>query len=116
MEIKDWIDAGYKRFELTDRLLNKNADFGLQKSFRDEQGKKFYITVYVYDRDKYPNKYKVDRYGFMPTANFDLRDNQPFFNVDMNGTFTIEECEAWFERMFEFFGRPYYALYENATI
>lgn len=111
MDIKDWTDAGYKMFDVKVSYINRNADFGLQKCISDDKGKKYYITVYVYDREKYSGDYNVvDRYGFMPTVHFDLRDNQPFFNVDMNGNFTINECELWFEGLFEFFGKPYYAL------
>jgi len=116
MKPEDWIDKGYKRFELVDGLFDRNADFVLQKCFKDEQGKKFYITVYVYDRDKYLIKDHPDRYGFMPTAQFELRDNKPFFNLEMNGTFTIDECERWFEDAFRFFGSPYYELYENESM
>jgi hypothetical protein len=42
---KDFIDAGYKRFNPNGQ---KNADFGLQKLISDDKGKKYYLTVFAY--------------------------------------------------------------------
>ena len=50
----DWIAAGYKRYEVRNKQTNKLADFLLQKRFDDDVGKKYFITVYCYDRTKYP--------------------------------------------------------------
>ena len=114
--LDDWIAAGYKRFELNTAPLNKNADFGLQKLFRDDTGKQYYITVYVYDRTRYPG-YPWDSkddapYGFIPTAHFFVGEegahSQPFFNIEMNGRFNITEAEEWFAKIWELFGKPYY--------
>jgi len=110
--LDDWIAAGYKRFKLHHTALDKNADFGLQKLFHDDSGKRYYITVYVYDRTRYPgypwNEEAPDPYGFMPTAQFHINDEAAFFNVEMNGKFTLAEMEDWFNRLWELFGKPYY--------
>ena len=110
--IMDWLSAGYKRFELR-KPLTKSADFGLQKLFRDDTGKRYYITVYVYDRTRYPGYPWQDAlpepYGFMPTAQFNLGENMAWFDVEMNGKFTIAECEEWFDKLWVLFGKPYYS-------
>ena len=113
--IMEWLSAGYKRFELHDKSLNKLADFGLQKLFRDDTGKRYYITVYAYDRSRYPGYPWEDAlpepYGFMPTAQFNLTlgEHRVFFNVEMNGKIDIAEMEVWFELLWEMFGKPYYS-------
>lgn len=108
---EDWIKSGYRRFELCDNLLNKSADFGLQKRFDDEKGKRYFITVYVYDWEKYP-QHIGERFGFMPTVNFALGNDKPFYDISMNGTFDIAECETKMERLWIHFGKPYYELFE----
>lgn len=112
--LDEWIAAGYKRFETRNNSLNKNSDFGLQKLFRDEIGKRYYITVYVYDRTRYPGypwlEKEPQQYGFMPTAQFHTNDTT-FFNIEMNqvsGPFNIAEMEEWFDSLWRFFGKPYY--------
>lgn len=119
MNIDDWITAGYKQFDIGESSIHNSADFGLQKLFSDEIGKRYYITVYVYDRSRYPgypwNESEPQQYGFMPTSHFRLGGYEdyryPFFNLEMNGTFTISECEDWFNKAWEMFGKPYYEKY-----
>ena len=115
--IMEWLSAGYKRFELRDNALSKSADFGLQKLFRDDTGKRYYITVYVYDRTRYPGYPWQDAlpepYGLMPTTQFNVGEEdsyaRPFFNIEMNGKFTVTEAEEWFNKLWELFGKPYYS-------
>lgn len=109
---EDWITAGYRRFELCDRLLNKSADYGLQKRFDDAQGKKYFITVYVYDWSKYPQRHG-ERFGFMPTVNFNLGNDEPFYDITINGTFDIAQCEIEMERLWIHFGMPYYEEFDK---
>ena len=121
MTLDDWLSAGYKRFEMNNSPINKSADFGMQKLFSDDTGKRYYITVYVYDRSRYPGypwgKDDEPQYGFMPTTHYtvgkDDEYNYPFFNLEMNGTFTIAEAEAWFEKAWEMFGKPYYSEWDK---
>lgn len=112
MKPEDWIAAGYKRFEFSDRTLNKLADFGLQKRFDDEEGKKYFITVYVYDWSKYP-QHHGDPFGFMPDVQFRLGNDAPTFDITMNGTFDIAIVEKEMKRLWEHFGKPYYDKWET---
>jgi len=86
--LQDWLDRGYRRFEIADymRSINKNADFMLQKRFDDERGKKYYITVYCYDRSRYPEHAReyLPEIGFMTDVQFQLGDHKPFFNITIN--------------------------------
>lgn len=113
--IENWIEAGYRKHSAG--IIDKHAAFILQKRFDDEVGKKYFITVYVYDRDLYPDHMKehighIPRFAFMPTAHFSLHDNKPFFNIEMNGIetseMTVTEVEEYFERFWNFFEKPYY--------
>ena len=52
---EDWIAKGYKQFKSTIKPL---ADFGLQKRFDDENGKRYFITVWVYDNSAYMDSYE----------------------------------------------------------
>lgn len=118
--LEEWLDRGYRRYDISEksRDLNKLADFLLQKRFDDENGKKYYITVYTYDRDKYPQHARehvkdLPRYGYMPSVHFSLRDGQPFFNIEMNAPRSIDEVESYFERFWEMLNRPYYEKNEG---
>ena len=108
----DWISSGYKRYEVPEwnREINKLADFLLQKRVDDERGKKYFITVYCYDRSRYPGYMQVHmpEIGFMPTANFNLGDDKPFFNVEINAINSVDQTEEYMERFWELLGRPYY--------
>lgn len=44
--VQDWINQGYKKFHST---FKEYADYGLQKLIKDEVGKKYFITVWVYE-------------------------------------------------------------------
>lgn len=115
MDIKDWIDAGYARWETLGKEINRLADFGLQKCIRDDEGKRYYITVYVYDRTRYPGypwkDEKPEPYGFMPTVQFSTEAG-PIYDLTINGTFTVQSAESDIARLWEHFGRPYYERYE----
>jgi len=49
LTIQDWIDQGYKKFHSS---FKEYAAFGLQKLIQDEVGKKYYISVWVYENSK----------------------------------------------------------------
>lgn len=116
---QSWLDAGYRRYEVHDKKMNNLADFLLQKRLDDDTGKKYFITVYCYDRTKYPVQYRQfdnEPVGFMPTAHFSLRDNKPFFNIEMNGVEqmnSISDIEEWFEMFWNLLGNPYYEEWEQ---
>lgn len=118
MTLDDWIAAGYKRYEVTNRELNKLADFLLQKRFDDDEGKKYFITVYCYDWTTYPEPHIRNKpIAYMPTAQFVLGDNLPHFNIEMNGiesmTGGIKAVEDWFEVFWKVFRQPYYERWED---
>lgn len=121
MTLDDWIAAGYKRYEVTNRELNKLADFLLQKRFDDDEGKKYFITVYCYDRTNYPEPhmsfFKNKSIAYTPTAQFVLGDNLPHFNIEMNGIESmaggIKAVEDWFEVFWKVFRQPYYEKWEK---
>lgn len=119
MDPQEWIDRGYRHYEVSEnsREFNRLADFILQKRFDDEVGKKYYITVYCYDRSKYPDHAlehvkDLPRYGYMPTVHLALRDNQPFFNVEMNGITSIDEVESYMEKFWLLLNKPYYEEFD----
>ena len=117
----DWIAAGYRRHEIRNKEMNKLADFLLQKRFDDDEGKKYFITVYRYDSTKYPESYirffETKPIAYMPTAHFVLGDNLPHFNIEMNGiesmTGGIKAVEDWFEVLWKVFRQPYYEKWEK---
>ena len=117
----DWIAAGYKRYEVRNKQTNKLADFLLQKRFDDDEGKKYFITVYCSDRTKYPEPhvrfFKDTPIAYAPTAHFVLGDNLPHFNIEMNAVETlhggIRAVEDWFEVFWKVFRQPYYEKYAD---
>jgi hypothetical protein len=115
---EDWIARGYRRHEVSEsrREMNKLADFILQKRIDDEKGKKYYITVYCYDRRRYPYPHNEmgDPFGFMASVHFALRDGKPFFNIEMNAVKGIDDVEAAYEGFWNHLGRPYYETWEEA--
>ena len=117
LTVEDWTSRGYKRYEVSDqsREVNKLADFLLQKRFDDEKGKKYFITVYCYDRKRYPDYMKgyLPEIGFMPTSNMNLGEKRPFFNIEMNAIESVAQVESFYEMFWQVLGRPYYEEFEN---
>lgn len=116
--VEEWIDNGYKRHDISydRREYNKLADFLFQKRFDDDNGKKYFITVYCYDRKKYPYEHQkiLPEIGYMATAQFVLGDDSPFFNIEMNNVSDIKEVEEYFDMFWETFKRPYYERFDTA--
>lgn len=91
---ENFIDAGYKRFSNSN--LNK-SDFGLQKLISDEIGKRYHITVWVYDWIKYRQfEYSV-KLTFSPDVQLQLKNNM-YFDVKMllNTDSTVEDIESFY--------------------
>ena len=118
--VQEWLDRGYRRYEVDDRQseIYKRASFMLQKRFDDTRGKRYFITVYCYDRTKYPKYAQVNlpEIGFMPSANFNLGDDKPFFNVQMNDIENIDQVEEYFERFWNMLEKPYYEEFEMVSL
>ena len=113
MKPQDWIDAGYKRFNQV-KHVREYADFGLQKRFDDEIGKKYFITVYVYDNSQHKARgYDMQDYSFSPDIQFVLGDGKPTINLEigMDKITTIVEVEQMVEQFWLMLGSVYYEKY-----
>lgn len=109
MTPEDWEAKGYKRFQSGHKF--KLEDFGLQKRIDDEKGKKYFITVYVYDRSRYPDfpLNTNDRWGFMPELYFNRPDDLISTTTTMHlHNHSIEQVEEEAEKLWVHFG-SYYA-------
>ena len=106
---QDFINQGYKKF--TQKFLNQ-ADFGLQKLIKDEKGKKYYITVYVFDFSKFPGYTHEQRYSFQPDVQFKTQSGE-YLNISMilNTDTDIPTIERYFEEIFEKMNIQYYELW-----
>ena len=121
IELQEWFDAGYTLYEVKNKDFSKLADFLLQKKFTDEEGIRYHITVYTYDRSKVEyyyldrNKENIERdgrYGYMPHAQFNLGDGKPFFEITMNAINSIREVEVYYEDFWCALLKPYCELYK----
>lgn len=109
---QDFINVGYKRFENV-KHIRSYADYGLQKLISDKKGKRYYITVYVYDnrklKEQRPELLMTD-FSFEPDVQFctDLTINIQF---GIKEETSIEQIEYMFHRMWVTAGKPYYELW-----
>jgi hypothetical protein len=114
MNIQQLENANYKRFEIPSgsKEFNKLADFLMQKSIRDEIGKRYFITVYCYDRSRYPYPHNREGgYAFMPTAQLHLdREAGTFINVEIgsNEQMTVDQMELHIDTIWQSIGANYY--------
>lgn len=111
---EQWIAAGYKKFKLSP-VLDKLADYGLQKLFSNIMGKKYYLTVYVYENfnKEYYSKYNgaILPYSFSPEIQFSPKDKMTFNAVFiMSADTTIEDVEKQARELWVSVGSPYYEL------
>ena len=117
---EDWIAQGYKKFTSD---FKSHTAFGLQKRFDDEAGKKYFITVWVYDyEDDYHKQFvnlgywrdKFSRYGYQPDVQLTTQDGDTFdvqfhFRNDGEwGVTSIEQLETFFDKMWRDMGCGYY--------
>ena len=114
LEVQDWVDAGYKAHY--GNTWN-NSDYLVQKLFSDDKGKRYYLTVYVYEHfnKEYYSRYSQNTpmVSFMPDVQFQL-GNKPTINVQLILTkeHTITDVEQQVEGLWESLGKPYYELFE----
>ena len=114
LTVEDFLEAGYKRFEQT----YNSADYGLQKCIRDDKGKKYYITVFVYEHFKseyYKANPHMNRYGFTPNVQYHEIDENDVTTdvsliVDYSNT-TVKIIEDKFEMLWKVLGGVYYERY-----
>ncbi len=114
---EEFLLNGYKRFDGGSAIL-KHADYLLQRCIRDEKGKKYYLTVYVYVRN-YSRYISSDdkrlELGFMPEVQFREDGVTPTIDVTFHNdeSTTLESMEAFFESMWVHLGKPYADRYED---
>lgn len=116
LTVADWTERGYRRCEVgPNREINKLADFLLQKRIDDDIGKRYYITVYCYDRSRYPDYMQdhMSAVGFMPTAHMSI-DSGPHFEFTVNACDSIDPVETYFDQFWRVVGQPYYELFDVA--
>ena len=112
---EDWEAQGYKRFNTT---IKPHAAFGLRKRFDDEIGKRYHITVWVYDNTPYMDKYTGhDRWSFQPEVQFN--ENNTTFDVQYFhrnsvqwGVTSIDQVEAFFLKMWKNMDCDYHEKWE----
>lgn len=110
---EDWLASGYKRFNEV-KHFKPYAEFGLQKCIRDELGKCYFITVYVYDNfnsimDIGP------RWSFAPDVQFCFED-KPTVNIELGTSgcnWSIASIEQQIHELWVFLGKPYYERYND---
>lgn len=106
---EDWEAVGYTRFN---QGRSNSADFGLQKCVRDEQGKKYYLTVWAYDNRKYQQQHPdITDWSFAPALQFNQGvESSITTNIELIlGTDdTIEKIEAYIENLWILMGSHYY--------
>lgn len=109
---EDWIAKGYKQFKSTTKPL---AAFGLQKRFDDDSGKRYFITVWVYDNSPFQDRFEGwVKYNFQPDVQFTMEDGTTFdvthyhTNNAKWGVTSIDDVEAFFYNMWEKLGCEYY--------
>ena len=109
---QDFIDAGYRRFDQVNHI-REHAAYGLQKLISDSVGKRYYITVYVYDNREINSRFGANMpdFSFSPDCQFrDGEENEMFVNVELllHKDNTIEDIEQKFDIMWKALGSFYY--------
>lgn len=117
---EDWEAKGYKRFSNTHRILGDYCSFGLQKRFDDEVGKRYFITVWVYDNTAYMDKYEGwSRWSFQPEVQFNTTLENTFDvtlhhkNNEKWGVTPVDQVEAFFLKMWKDMDCDYYEKWEH---
>ena len=108
---QDFLDADYKRF---DQTTYNGASHGLQKCICDSEGKRYHITVWVYDYRQYRDLMPMRDFGFSPEVQFrEGRWNTVDIEYHTNDTTTVKDIEDFYSAMWYHLGMPYYERYEN---
>lgn len=113
---EDWVAQGYKKFESN---LYLNAEFGLQKCLEDEIGKRYFITVWVYDSNKLSyNVEGASRWAFQPETQFFINDTTfdmrlHHSNSEIYGIMSIDEVENFFHNAWTAMDCDYYETWEH---
>jgi len=113
LQESDFLLNGYKRFDGSSAAL-KHADYLLQRCIRDDKGKKYYITVYVYNYDAC-NHPHLKGLSFMPEVQFREDGVCPTVDITYHDDryTTLEMLENFFESLWVHLGRPYDERYDQ---
>lgn len=105
---QDFLDAGYRHF--FQRGAKQYTDEGFQKKVTDENGTRYFITVYIYDWKDFSHVMKVreNRYSFEPDVQFNTENP---VQVQLLHPDSIEEIETKFDTLWKALGCPYYERY-----
>ena len=115
LEPQDWLNAGYTKHGVS-TIVDDTADYMLQKLFKDAKGKRYYLSVFVYENFNKPyfKTYpQLHRYSYMPDVQF-LRENSFGFNVQLllPEQAGIAEIEHQIEQVWKAVGEPYYEYWQ----
>lgn len=118
LTVQDWIEQGYKKFNSN---FKEYADFGLQKLIKDDLGKKYYITVWVYENSKKGFfREGMQEVSFSPDVQFrigELKGKEELPTVNMafilNESSTIQQVQEMIEGYWLSSSKPYYELYSE---
>lgn len=113
MTEQDFISMGYRRYNQS----RKGSEYMLQKRVDDEQGKRYFINIYVYDWRKYTYQYPhMSDFSFAPEVQFRaFEEGKMTMNVSLitNSNTTIEQIEKEFEGVWVYLGKPYYSRWDE---
>lgn len=109
---QDFIKAGYRKFY--GYTGHERSDYGLQKLIADEIGKRYYITVSVYDWTKYPTRTTGSDFTFSPHVQMKTFCGMTT-NIELicHGTKTVEQIEQYFQKVWCDNAKPYYERFEE---
>lgn len=99
--------AGYKPF--TQKNIKEFTNSFYQKRFDDENGKKYFITIAEYDNRMYADMNLPD-FSYSPDTQFN--SNGVTFEIEMLTPESVEQMEAFFERMWVQMGCDYYERWD----
>jgi len=111
---QDWLDASYRRY---DGRNSNGADFLLQKRFDDAEGKRYFLSVWVWDNTQYDfhkRNPSLPKMSYQPEVQFQ-RKEEITLNVTflMNEDSTIADVEQQAEKLWLFLDKPYYEKWED---
>lgn len=108
---KEFESRGYTKFKPgkfdSDWVICK-----YQKRFDDNYGKKYFITIDVYDNDdliKHTNNQDLQRFGFEYTTQLTI--NQDPVNLNCFSGWTLDKVEGFIERIFTTQHCDYYEIW-----
>lgn len=103
------LTAGYKPFK--QKNIKEFTNNFYQKRFDDGKGKRYFITIAEYDNRTYKDTHPMlPEFSYSPDGQFEA--NGVTFNVEMLTPKSVEQMEAFFERMWVDMKCDYYEEWE----